>query len=156
MEEDKKFEEKAEEAADELKINLPGANLPPVLRFIALLMLAGGLSILGSIFADIVNPAQTNINFYLLRILVGTLVIVTAYGIIRMARWALWIYGFALLIGVLVNPLVVVLPLALLIYLYFHRERFTPSIIDYKLAEFYSKIKNIFKKTPANPPGVVK
>lgn len=145
------LEQKAEEAADELKINLPGANLPPVLRFIALFMLAGGLSIVGSIFADIVNPIQTNVSFYLLRILVGSLVLATAYGIIRLQRWALWAYGLALLIGVFVNPIVVLLPLVVLIYLYAHRDKFTPSVFDYQLAEFIMKIKSLFKKDSPNP-----
>lgn len=143
---DEDLEKKAEEAADELKINLPGANLPPVLRFIALFMLAGGLSIVGSIFADIVNPIQTNVSFYLLRILVGGLVLATAYGIIRLERWALWSYGLALLIGLLVNPIVVLLPLVVLIYLYAHREKFTPSALDYQLIEVITKLKSIFRK----------
>lgn len=143
---EEELEQKAEQAADELKINLPGANLPPILRFLALFMLAGGLSIVGSIFADIVNPTQTNISFYLLRILVGGLVLATAYGIIRLARWALWAYGLALLIGLTVNPIVVLLPLVVLIYLYAHRDKFTPSIFDYKSRELSDKLTGIFKK----------
>lgn len=142
------LEKKAEEAADQLKINLPGQNLPPVLRFLALFMLAGGLSIVGSIFADIVNPSQTNVNFYLLRILVGGLTIATAYGIIKLSRWALWTYGIALLIGLTVNPILVLLPFVVLVFLYAHREKFTPSIFDKKLAELIYKIKELFKKTP--------
>lgn len=107
---------------------------------------AGGISILGSVLADIVNPAQTNVSFYLLRILVGGLVVATAYGIIKMARWALWVYGAALFVGLLVNPIVVALPAAVLIYLYVHREKFTPSIFDYKLQEVIQKIKSLLNK----------
>lgn len=143
------LEQKAEEAADEMKINLPGGNLPPVLRFIVLFMLAGGLSIIGSIFADIVNPTQTNLSFYLLRIVVGGLVLTTAYGIIRMQRWAIWIYGVALLIGLLVNPIVVVLPAAVFIYLFVYRERFVPSLFDYKFEELVVKIRSVIHKNPS-------
>lgn len=140
------LERRAEEAADQLKINLPGANLPPVLRFLALFMLAGGLSIVGSIFADLVNPIQTNLSFYLLRILVGSLVVATAYGIIKLARWALWVYGLVLFIGLLINPIVVILPLVVLVYLYSHRDKFSPSFLDYKAQEFVNWLRSIFRK----------
>lgn len=142
------LELKAEKAADELKINLPGANLPPVLRFLVLFMLAGGISIIGSILADIANPNQINATVYILRIVVGSLVITTAYGLIKLQRWAIWIYGMAIIIGLIVNPLVTILPLAVLVYLFFEREKFTASVFDRKLAEIEQRIKNIFAKNP--------
>ena len=143
---DENLEKKAERAANDLQINLLGANLPSTLRFIALFMLAGGISIIGSVLADIVNPNQQNIEFYLLRIVVGILAISTAYGIIKLQRWALWIYGGAIVIGIIVNPLVTVLPLAVLIYLIFEREKFSPSILDIKTEKITSKFITFFKK----------
>lgn len=149
------LETKVEKAADDLQLNLPGSNLPPVIRFIVLFMLAGGVSIIGSVFADIANPNQLNAAFYVLRIVVGVLVITTAYELIKMSRLALWFYGVAIAIGLAVNPLVTILPLAVLVYLIFEKDKLSPSILDYKTEEITRSVFKIFKKDPPPPPSNV-
>jgi len=125
-----KIEEDAvEKVAEELKIQLPKTNLPTILKLIALFTLIGGLSIVGSVFADIVSP-RTGFGLYILRIFIGIAAIAVAYGIIERKRWAVWFYGFIVLLGLILNPAFALLPLAITVYLYFKRRLFEPSIFD--------------------------
>lgn len=128
-----KLEEKAEEIAGELRISLPASGLPLLLRLIALFTLLGGLSIIGSIFADIVKPPSSTPHFYFIRIIVGILAIIISYEIIKKNRLALWLYAVIVLIGLFINPLVSILPGLVLLYLFFQRSLFKLSIFDQKL-----------------------
>lgn len=141
-----KFEDETQKVSEELKINLPGQGLFLPLRLIGLFTLVGGLSIIGSAFANIVDSTATNLGIYILRLLVGALSITSAYGIIEHKRWALWSYGAIVLIGLYYNPVVTILPAIALIYMYTQRQRFSMSILDYKLQEVIAYLKNLIRR----------
>src|SRR5690606_16618272 len=99
-----KEEEVAEKISEELNVNLPGQYLPLPIRLIAYFTLIGGLSIVGSLFSDIVRPQGENPIFYVMRIAVGVLAILIAYGILEKKRWAIWLYGVLALVALNFNP----------------------------------------------------
>jgi len=144
MEEDQaksSFEGKAEKIADELKVTLPASGSPLPLRLIALFTLIGGLSIIGSLFADIVRPPSNTPHFYFLRIIVGLLAIFISYEIIEKSRLAIWLYGVIVIVGLFINPIVSVLPGLVLVYFIFQRHQFKSSIIDQFLLNLLTKFK---------------
>ena len=124
------IEEKTEKVAQELQINLPGSGLSLPIRFIALFTLIGGMSIIGSMFADIIDPSKTDIWKYLGRSVVGLFAIAVAYGIITAQRWSIWLYGLIVFIGLLINPAVALLPAVAVGYLIYRRDAFIPSRLD--------------------------
>lgn len=141
-----KFEDETQKVSDELKINLPGQGLFLPLRLIALFTLVGGLSIVGSAFANIVDSSATHIGIYILRLITGALALTSAYGIIERKRWALWSYGAIVLIGIYYNPVVTILPAVAFVYMYSQRQRFTMSILDYKLVEVIAYLKSLLRR----------
>ncbi|MEW6617032.1 MAG: hypothetical protein AB1333_01275 [Patescibacteria group bacterium] len=143
--EDEKEKGEVEELAEELNINLPSVGLPPSIKLIALFTLIGGLSIVGSLFADVVRPNAEGFGFYILRFIVGFLSLGTVHGMARKKRWALWFYGFIVIIGIFINPIISILPLGILIYLYKNRSLFEPSVFDKILTFFAFATKEAFK-----------
>lgn len=135
-----------ERVARELNVELPHTKLPTSLRLIALFTLIGGLSILGSIFADVVRPNSESFGFYMLRLIVGILAVATAYGIEGKKRWALWLYGVIVVVGLFINPFMTILPLCIFIYLYRERKFFAPSALDKILHFLVFSTKLFFKK----------
>ncbi len=135
------FEGKAEKIADELKVTLPASGSPLPLRLIALFTLIGGLSIIGSLFADIVKPPSNTPHFYFLRIIVGLLAIFISYEIIEKSKLAIWLYGIIVVVGLFINPIVSILPSLVLMYLIFQRHQFKSSIIDQFLLNLLTKFK---------------
>ena len=144
MEEDQaknSFEGKAEKIADELKVTLPASGSPLPLRLIALFTLIGGLSIIGSLFADIVRPPSNTPHFYFVRIIVGLLAVFISYEIIEKSRLAIWLYGIIVVVGLFINPIVSILPGLVPVYLIFQRHQFKSSIIDQFLLNLLTKFK---------------
>ena len=144
MEEDQaknSFEGKAEKIADELKVTLPASGSPLPLRLIALFTLIGGLSIIGSLFADIVRPPSNTPHFYFVRIIVGLLAVFISYEIIEKSKLAIWLYGLIVVVGLFINPIVSILPGLVLVYLIFQRHQFKSSIIDQFLLNLLTKFK---------------
>ncbi|MDP2695823.1 MAG: hypothetical protein Q8O87_01060 [bacterium] len=145
-----KVTQEAEKVVKELRFNLPGHDLPLAIQLIAAFMLIGGLSIIGSTFADIINPIPVSLSFYVLRILIGLSSIAIAYGIVKKQRWSLWLYGFVIFIALLANTLLAIIPAAILAYLYQHRSLFNPGILDeYSTKLFY---RNKSGGTNNSPP----
>ena len=139
----RKNESEIEKAAEELHVELPAGNLPLPLKVIALFTLIGGLSIIGSIFSDVVRPGQLSVFAYLLRLGVGVLAVAIAYGIVRRHRWALWLYGLIVAVGLFINPVVASLPLAIAVYLYLHRKYLRPSFLDETLSIVWAGAKEL-------------
>lgn len=126
----------------EFRINLPGQNLPTPVRIIAFFTLIGGLSIAGSLFADIVRPSGEHFGFFTLRIFAGAIAILTAYGIIEHKRWSIWLYGLFTLFALFSNPLLAIIPFGVVIYLYTQRSYFEKSIAD----NYLINAVNVFKE----------
>jgi hypothetical protein len=143
--------QEVEEVAKDLQINLPSKDLPIVLKLIAYFTLIGGLSIIGSLFSDIVRPTESS-NTYFLRIAVGILSIVIGWAILERRRLALWLYGLIVFTGFFTNPIITILPLAVLVYLYIQRAEFTPSIFDNLLVSVITFLKSLLKTLLENLP----
>ena len=135
------FEKSAEKIAGELKITLPAQGSPLLLRLVALFTLVGGLSILGSLFADIVRPPTSAQHFYLIRIVTGIIAMIISYEIIQKSKLAIWLYGVVVLTGLFINPIVSIFPLAVLIYLFSQRRLFKQSMPDRLIASLSTKIR---------------
>lgn len=142
----------ADKINQEFKVNLPGQNLPTPARFIAFFTLIGGFSIIGSLFVDIVRPNDEDISFFFLRVIAGVVAIATSYGIIEHKRWSIWLYGGFTLLALSSNPLLSLIPLGVVIYLFIKREYFTPSPLDILLANGIEKLKSRLgiKNSPPN------
>ncbi|MBI2013628.1 MAG: hypothetical protein HYS87_02270 [Candidatus Colwellbacteria bacterium] len=143
----KKVEQKAQkavaEAAKELNIKLPLGTAPNALKLIALATLIGGLSIVGSSFIDVVNPGKTNLTLYMLRLLVGLIAIVSAYGLIEKERYSIWGYGAIVFVGAIVNPVLAIFPAIIATYLFTRRTEFKPSILDTALSKIIVEVEKI-------------
>lgn len=131
-----------ERAAEELKISLPQTDLPWVLKIIALFALVGGLSIIGSSFADIFGQEKVGFGRYILRLGSGIAFLLIAYGLVEKRRWAVWLYGFLVVVGLWLNFYLAIFPALIVAYLYFRRRHFRPSLLDVWLI----KQKNILWK----------
>jgi uncharacterized membrane protein len=141
--EENKLEEKTEEIAEEMQINIPGQGLRLPIRIIALFTLLGGLSIVGSMFADIVDPDKTRLSTYLIRLIVGLLMVLVAYGILHLKRWSIWLYALIAFIGLTINPAVAVFPIAIVVFLYIKRRQFEASALDFIIDNVYSSLKTM-------------
>ncbi len=135
-------DEVADRMQEEFKVSLPGQNLPTPMRFIAFFTLIGGFSIIGSLFVDIVRPMGEDLSSFILRITAGIIAIATAYGIIEHRRWSIWLYGMFALLAILTNPLLSIIPLAVVVYLCVQRKYLKPSFLDVVLARIVWNIKN--------------
>lgn len=136
---DEKF---ADKLTEDLAVNLPGKGLPLIVRIIAFFTLIGGLSIIGSLFADIVRPHGEDIYIYALRTIVGVVAVVIAYGLIEHERWAIWLYGLVTLLSLFTNPFLAFIPGVVVVYLYTQRSYFSPSLPDFILEKGVNKIKS--------------
>lgn len=135
-----------EAIAKDLKVNLPNVNLPLLVKLVSLFTLVGGLSILGSAFVDIFNPARIKFITYFLRLLAGLSFIFISYGLVKRQRLAIWLYAALVLISLFVNPVFATLPGLIVIYLFFQRRFFTPSFIDVLFEKSIVFIASKFKK----------
>lgn len=141
MPEEPKTEAAIDKAIKEMGVGLPVTNEPLIFKLIALATLAGGLSIVGSTFVDIVRPDSISGFFYILRLAIGVLAIAVAYGIVQKKRWALWLYGLIVLVSLIANPGLAIIPAAILAYLSFHKNRFAPCIFDFLLLNIIAQAK---------------
>jgi hypothetical protein len=123
-------ETKVEEVAEDLKVNLPNVNLPLPLKLIALFTLIGGLSALGSAFADIFNPEDFTFKSYILRLIAGGIFVIISYGLVRKQNWSTWLYGIMVFVSLFINWPLSILPAIIVIYMYFNRKYLYPSIFD--------------------------
>lgn len=144
-------EEKIDKIAGELGINIPKDFLPFPMRIVILLMLVGGLGILGSVFTDFLSPKQGGISVQLLRLLTGIAFLTVAFGIHSRERWAAWLYGGIVFVGLLFNFLFAIVPALLVIYFYINRSYLSACYLDYIAISVYEELKiflkNWFNKT---------
>ncbi|MBU6141587.1 hypothetical protein KGO95_00520 [Patescibacteria group bacterium] len=146
-----KEEKEVKKIAAELKVNLPTKRMPILIKLIVLFLLAGGFSIIGSLFTNIINTDPIDLWSYILRVVFGFLIITMAYGIIEKKSWALWLYALLALIGLATNPIPVILPIIILIYLFSKREYFTSCILDKTCKAIWDRIISLLpRKTKAS------
>ena len=136
-------EQKVADATKALNIDIPLGTLPLALRLIALFTLLGGLGMVSSLFVDIGRPSGSIAPpFYILRLVIGTIAVLTAYAMIRRNRGVLWLYGALTLIGLYFNPVSAVIPFLVLMYLYIRREDFKPTALDNTVHALISTFRN--------------
>lgn len=119
-----------EEVAEDLNVSLPKVNLPLPLKFIALFTLIGGLSAVGSAFADIFNPEDFVLKSYLLRLIAGGVFVIISYGLVRRANWSTWLYAVSVFVSLFINWPLAILPAVIVVYMYFNRKYLYPSVFD--------------------------
>lgn len=117
-------EKEIDEVTKTLNVVLPNGNMSVASKAIALLTSLGGISILGNILADIVRPGTTNLFYYFLRIIVGLVMVIVGYGIIKKKGWVVWLYGGISCIGLIINPVLALVPLCITAYLYHQKKYF--------------------------------
>ncbi|MEX1063998.1 MAG: hypothetical protein WED06_01515 [Candidatus Paceibacterota bacterium] len=137
---EEEVEKEVEEVAKDLQINLPLGNLPLPIKLIVLFTLIGGLSIVGSAFADIFDSASVSLSFYILRLVAGLLFILIAYGLYRKQRWAIWLNALMVVIGFLINPILSLFPAVIVAYLYFKKDLFRASFVDHSIKRLWDKM----------------
>ncbi len=121
----KRVRKGAHNFAGQLKVTLPGGNLPIEVKLIALFTVTGGLSIMGGIFGDVIRPTGIHLPTYLTRLFVGVAMIAISYGIVTRKKWSLWLYGLIIAVGLYVNFVAALIPLAALVYLVLRHDLFT-------------------------------
>ena len=119
-----------EEVAEDLNVSLPKVNLPLPLKLIALFTLIGGLSAIGTSFADIFNPEEFILKTYLLRLIAGGVFVIISYGLVRKQNWSTWLYGVMVFVSLFINWPLAILPAVIVIYMYFNRKYLYPSVFD--------------------------
>ncbi len=120
----KKVRRGSHKIAHKLEVALPGGNLPIEIKLIALFTLTGGLSIMGGIFGDVIRPTGTHLPTYLIRLAVGISMIAISYGIVTRKKWSLLLYALIVAIGLYVNFVAALIPLAVVIYLILKHKLF--------------------------------
>jgi len=129
-----------QEVVDTLNVVLPSGPLPFLTKVVVLLTSAGGLSIIANILSDIIEPNRVNGFFYILRLFVGIAMICVGYGILKRKGWTVWLYGGITIIGLIVNPIIAILPLCVSFYLYTQKTYFDPHLPE----KLWSKFKVFF------------
>jgi|GEM_PF-1486087 len=119
-----------EEVAEDLNVSLPNVNLPLPLKLIALFTLIGGLSAIGSAFADIFNPGEFILKAYLLRLIAGGIFVIISYGLVRKQNWSTWLYGVMVFVSLFTTWQLAILPAVIVVYMYFNRKYLYPSVFD--------------------------
>ncbi|HEY0980236.1 MAG TPA: hypothetical protein VGE18_02385 [Candidatus Paceibacterota bacterium] len=137
------LDEKITAMAHELHVEVPEGALPLSLKLVCVFTLIGGLSIIGSLFVDIIRPSNTiSAGLYIMRLAVGVTAVGAAYGIIRKERWTMWFYGVLMMMGLFLNPVTAVIPALVLVSLYRTRHLLAPSKLDLMIEYYWEVIKN--------------
>lgn len=135
-------EERIEEVAEELQVKLPhGRFLTFPMRVFTLLMMIGGLGILGSSLTDFVLPRDGGVGLYFFRIATGVAFLGVGYGVLERQRWASWLYGAIVFIGLFLNFALSILPAFLVGYLYYKRHSLHPCFMDRLAIEYGQLVK---------------
>jgi len=132
-------EKKITEVAETLQVEIPKARISGLLKFIALFTLIGGLSIIGSLFVDIVQPERVSGLSYLLQIAVSAVAITAAYSILKKNYLAFWLFALITILALLLNPVTAVVPGIAAIYLYFNRPLFKKTKLDILIEKIFEK-----------------
>ncbi len=108
---------------------------------IALLSSIGGISILAGIVADIFQPDHVSLHSLLWQIITGIVMITVGYGILTRKGWTVWLYGAISLSSLFFNPVLAIMPLLIVSYLYSRKiyfDRNAPKEILLKLIQTMS------------------
>ena len=147
VEEIKKTKSKLDEIIETLHIDVTEENIPTILKFISLFTLVGGLSIIGNSFVDIGQPnGSVNAQLYILRLVIGIISIMISYGLVKKERWAVWLYAVIFIVGLYTNPITVLVPGIVLLYLYIIRKQLKICIADVISEKIINAIYGLFKK----------
>ena len=145
-----KTEKEVKEVSETLNISLPFGSIPLPMKIIAFLTSVGGLSMVASVFSDIVRPQTLPFGFHILRVVTGTLMIGVGYGIIKRREWSMWLYGSISVISFFINPALSILPIIITLYLSTKRDYFnngTPIEVWTEFKKWFSVYR---KKTVEN------
>ena len=138
----KEAKEGIETVAKELKINVPNEKVSFILNIIAFFTILPALNLIASTFID----TKISTTMYISRLILGLIAIAVAYGILEKERWAIWLYGFLAIIMLSINPIISLLPIVIVIYLYTQRRHFKISIFDKIYFTIREKIKDQIAK----------
>ncbi len=137
-------EKEVEEVSKTLNITLPFGSMPLPMKIIAFLTTVGGLSIVASLLADVVGSADISFLRYLLRVIIGFLMLLIGYGIIKKKIWALWLYGSISVVGLFINFtenfMLALIPIAITGYLYYERDYFEKQTLEEVLKSLIKKL----------------
>jgi len=136
--EEKKEESSIEKFAEKLQVKLPKAKEPVGIKIIALFILIGGLSLITEVFTGIFRDSF-EFSDYIIRIGGGFLAIVVAYGLVVRMRLSLWLFGFFVLVGLLINLYFTVFWVLVLVYLIYNRRYLNKSVVDIYFEKFNKK-----------------
>jgi hypothetical protein len=128
----------AERVAGQLDIRLPGNGLPFVAKAIAFLMIAGGLSLSGTLLVDVLTGGA-GIQVHLWRLIVALFIAVIGYLLIRRRRTALWLFAMAGLVGGIFNPGSLIVTVPIVAYLIAIRRWLAPGLADRWWARFTAR-----------------
>lgn len=135
-------EKKIEKIAEKLDVNLSKTSLPLPVKVITLIIVAGGLSILGSTLTDFIIPNSGSNILHVYRMLIGLVFLAIAYGLYDRRRWALWLYGIIVFFGIFLNFALAIVPTLLVIYLYTQRKALRPGPLDKLVSKFFKDIES--------------
>lgn len=137
-------EQSLERVARDLQTNLPKGKMPFLMKVVALLLLVGGLGISGSVLTDFISTEEIGFGYYITRLIVGFVMILIAYGLFRRRRWSLWLYALVIIVGLFVNLMLTLFPLAIFIYLYVHRKYLKTTLVEKALVDLFVQIGKAF------------
>ena len=134
-----KAEKKISEVAKTLQVEIPKARISGSMKFIALFTLIGGLSIIGSLFVDIVQPERVSGFSYLLQIAVGVIAITAAYSILKKNHLAFWLFALITVLALIFNPVTAIVPGIVAMYIYSRRQSFKKTKLDHFIDDIFEK-----------------
>lgn len=113
-----------ERAAESVDIRPPRSREPFGIRLLAFAMVLGGLSVIGSVFASVLDPAMRYGSVATVsRLAAGLFMVIVAYGILTDRGWAIWAMGLLVFISAFTNPVITILLAAGFVFLLLHRRR---------------------------------
>jgi len=112
------------------------------MKIITVFTLIGGLSIVGSLFVNIVQPNNSISGpFYILQIFTGVIALSAGYSIIKKSRAAFWLYALITVVALCLNPITALVPGAVSVYMYRKRKCFQKTRLDVLLRKILDKIQ---------------
>lgn len=141
----KDTEKEIEKIAEKLDVKLSNTSLPLPLKIITLIIVAGGLSILGSTLTDFIIPGSGSNILHAYRMLIGLVFLAIAYGLYDRRRWALWLYGIIVFFGIFLNFTLAIVPTLLVIYIYTQRKVLRRGPLDILVGKIFKDIQNKYR-----------
>ncbi len=112
-------------ATDDLKLGIPAPHgMPFGIRIIMLFTFLAGVAILGNTFADHYTPTAIPLDWYFFRLFIGIVLVYAAYQMHNRQLLSLWLLALVIPLGLTSNPLIGLMPLMALVYLWTRRSYF--------------------------------